>query len=768
MFAIAVLLAGVIVPVERGEKPLLVRKQKIQIRVKDQVARATLDEVFENTTGRALEANYLLPLPDGAAVSDFASWVNGQRVTSHIEEKKQAEKTYAAAREEHQQPALLQEGDDHTFRMKVDGIPAGGTRRIEAAWAQILPYDGGLVTLRVPLVPKGVIPEAIGDLSVRVEASDQKRITEVKVLSPHAPKIERAADGGFLLTLEKKNARPDQELVIAFRTESSRMGLSFLPFKPAGEESGYFLLLASPQELTGAQDIVHKDVVFVFDTSGSMGANQKIEQSRQALRHCLGHLNREDRFSVIAFSDTLNPLTNKLVEASAANVERALDFANGLQASGGTDIDRALQAALAMVEGDARPRVIVFMTDGLPETGITDASEIARRFRERNQGVTRLFTFGVGADVNRTFLERLGAENRGASGFIRDGENLDSVVAGFYAGIARPVLSDLSLDFGDAVTVAMQYPDVLPDLYKGSQLVLVGRYRGQGKTQAALVGTLNGKQVRLPFAAEFPQQTGDENNFVARLWAQQRIQSLLAQNRLHGERSEARDEVIALSSRYQIVTPYTSLVAVQQPGQQVAQVFPARVRPGDPTVLVRAPRDARSVTVRLPFGGPPAQARWDDDRGAWSARFLVPSNTADGSYPIDIEIAARDGSISRQRLSIGVDTHAPQVVAWANPVKAGRPLRLHAVATVGLGDVWSALASREDRYEAVKALFDVRRVTARLWDGREVDLPLDGYGFSGVVETASSLAPGRYPVTLVAQDFAGNSARAQVAVEIAP
>ncbi|HEX4384995.1 MAG TPA: VWA domain-containing protein, partial [Myxococcales bacterium] len=437
-------------------------------------------------------------------------------------------------------------------------------------------------------------------------------------------------------------------------------------------------------------------------------------------------------------------------------------FADSLASGGGTNIHGALQYALAMKGEDARPRVIVFMTDGLPESGITDTSMIAQLFRERNQGAARLFAFGVGSDVNRTFLEQLGSENRGGVGFVEDGQDIDAVVGGFYAKIARPVLSDLSFDFGDAVTVAMQYPDVLPDLYKGSQLVLVGRYRGAGKAQAALVGTLNGKKLRIPFTADFPVSSETSNTFVARLWAQKRIDFLLAQRRLLGERAEARDEVVALSTRYQIVTPYTSLVAAQD--QRLAQVFPARVRPGDPVVMVRAPRDSRGVTVQLPFGGAPVTARWDEEQQAFSARFLVPAGTADGSYPIRVEVTDRNGVTQVLPLSIGIDTHAPRMVAWAAPVRAGQQLRLRAVASVSPGEAWSALTGQGE----LKALFDVRRVTARLWDGREVDLPLDGFGFSALVETGSALAPGSYPVVLVAQDFAGNSARSEIAVEVRP
>jgi len=763
MLAPLALIAGILVPIENGQKPLVVRQQDLQIRIQDQVARATLDEVFENTTARPLEADYLLQLPDGAAVSDFATWVDGQRVSSRIEEKKKAEETYDKAKARRQQPAMLQQSDAREFRMRVDGIPAGGTKRVEASWAQILPYDGGVVTLRVPLQKTG---DAIGVTRIRVECEDQKRIVEVKLASRQQTKVDRTPNG-FVLGFEAKNAQPEDELLLTYRTESSRLGLSFVPFKPQGEESGYFLLLASPQELTGAQDIVHKDVVFVFDTSGSMGDARKIDQAREALKRCLSNLNGEDRFAVIAFNDSLDPFANQFRLATAENVRQAMGFADALRAGGGTNIDSALQYALGMTAEGDRPRVIVFMTDGLPSTGVRDEAEIARRFRDGNQGHARLFTFGVGNDVNRTFLEKLGSENRGGFGFVADGQNIDTVVGGFYASIAKPVLGDLSLDFGDSVTVAMRYPDVLPDLYKGSQLVLVGRYRGAGTAQAALVGTLNGKKIRIPFTAQFPA-TDEASPFVARLWARKRIDYLLAQNRLQGERSEAKEEIVALSTRYQIVTPYTSLVAVQPVGERFAQVSPARVRPGDPIVMVHAPRDSRRVRVRLPFGGAPIEARWDEEQQAFSARFLVPPGTPDGSYPIRVEITARDGRVSETPLTISIDTHAPEMVAWASPVRAGEMLRLHAVAALTPGEVWHALTARNDPGEALKSLFDVRRVTARLWDGREIDLPLEGHGFSALIETGKTLAPGRYPVELVAQDFAGNSSRREIAVEVVP
>jgi len=755
--------AGVLVPKEPGDRPLTLRKELIQVTVQDQVARATLDEVFENHTDRATEGTYLMPLPEGAAISGFATWVDGRRVESRVEEKQQAEKTYEDAKGTSQQPALLEKDAPNRFKTRVDGIPAQGTKRVEASYAQILPYDSGLVTLRLPLATEGVQgQEPVGDFRALIEISDQKKIADLKIAG--APgKVERVGPTAFRVSLEGKDAALPKEVLITYRTESSRLGLTFATYRPDPNEPGYFLLLASPQELTTDADIVHKDVVFVFDTSGSM-AGPKIEQARQGLQRCLSALGAQDRFGIVAFSDSLDPMRAELLPASKENVQEGLAFAQRLQASGGTNIHGALMRGFQMLQGSDRPRVVLMMTDGMPTAGVTDPEAITRTVHQA-AGNARLFTFGVGEDVNRVLLERLGRENRGGVDYVDGSHTIDEVVGGFYARISRPVLSDLGFKFG-AVTTAMMYPDPLPDLYKGSQLVLVGRYRGSGAVHAALEGTLNGKRASLPFDATFPEKaTGDA--FVARLWAQRRIDFLLAQNRLNGETEEARTEVIALSKQYQVLTPYTAMVAAQP--TMVAAVSPARVKPGDPAVRVRAPRDAR-VRVFLPAWGEVKQARWSEDDGLWIARFLVPADTRDGTYPVKVEIDHADGRREFVSQTISIDTAAPAFAARAGAARRGRTVRLEARAVVGPVELATALLGRDDPAEALKALFDIRAVSARLWDGREVELRLEpaSAGFAGQVETNSGMKPGRYPVTFTAQDFAGNAAVTTAMVEIQP
>ena len=325
--------AGVLLPKEPGQKPLAVRKSMLRVQVTDQVARATIDEVFENLTDTPLEGRYLLPLPDGAAISGFATWVDGQRVESQIQEKGQAEKTYQAAQQAEAQPALLEQVDPHTFATRVDGIAAHGTKRVEAqlrADPALRRRNGNPAH---PLERQG--PERCRERRRPPGAGRSQRLEEDRRAHLlHAGLVaQRVGPSSFVVRLASKNVVPPDELVVRYRTESSRLGLSFATFKPEGEKEGYFLLLASPQELTTDADIVQKDVVFVFDTSGSMEEDHKIDQARTALKRCLGYLNKDDRFGIVAFSDSLNPFKTKLIPASPDNVTEALAFADGLAAA---------------------------------------------------------------------------------------------------------------------------------------------------------------------------------------------------------------------------------------------------------------------------------------------------------------------------------------------------------------------------------------------------------------------------------------------------
>jgi Ca-activated chloride channel family protein len=281
---------------------------------------------------------------------------------------------------------------------------------------------------------------------------------------------------------------------------------------------------------------------------------EKIEQARDALTYVLEHLNSEDRFNVVSFSTGVRPFASGLRPASER--EEAIAWVNQLDAVGGTDINRALLEALAQVDPE-RPTVLIFLTDGLPTEGVTEIEQILSNVDSVTPDNVRLFPFGVGYDVNTVLLDTLAQEHRGTTGYVRPDERIDEEISAFYASVSTPVLTDIELDFGDVV-VADTYPDPLPDLFAGTQLILTGRYRGEGPVRIDLTGLVDGEVQEFVYEGVFSEEGGDE--FIPRLWATRKIGHLLTEIRLHGEREEWVDAVIDLSVRYGIITPYTSFL----------------------------------------------------------------------------------------------------------------------------------------------------------------------------------------------------------------
>ncbi len=764
LFLLVVLVPGaaaaqLLVPHEAGApghpaSPLSIRHQEISVEVDTQVARTRVTQVFENHTDRPLRGRYVFALPERAAVSNFATWVGGRRVESRVERRERARETFEQAAEAGRAPGLLESLGPGVFQTTVDAIPAGGTKRVEIEYSEVLPYEAGRVILRIPLTVPSLETPTIRDLRVRIRLAERDKTIGAVEMPGYPMQLRRIDDRHVELSTHATNDKPTSDLVVSYAVQGDEMGLSFITHRMPGED-GYFLLSIAPQELTRSEDIVKKDIFFVFDTSGSM-AGPKIRDARRALLRMLGMLQPEDAFSILAFSDGMNPWRSSVKLASKENIGAARAFVRRLKAGGGTHIAGALEFALTHLPDRGRPRVLIFFTDGQPTVGLRDPDRILARVRNLNRSGTRIFTFGVTGGVDARLLDDLARENRGASAYVDGGASIDAVVAGFYQKISRPVLADIEFEY-EPVTTRLQYPQVLPDIYKGQQLIVVGRYHGEGRGRLTLRGTLNGVQKTLVREIDFPAQK-ESDAFVARVWAQRRVRFLLDEMDRNGETPEMRDEVIALAEAYHLVTPYTSMVTVAEP--TLASLSPSRIKPGDPEVLIRAPRSALAVVLHLPFGEV-VRARWDPRRARWRARFLVPGDLEDGVYPVRLVVMLPDGTVERHRLSFTIDTRAP-VMALDLPrrLPAGALLRIRARPKIDPGSILEALSAggRAAIVEMAKTFTDVKAVSVRLWDGRTQALRVSprGEGWVAEIETECTQPPGRYPLTVSAVDWAGN------------
>jgi Ca-activated chloride channel family protein len=331
------------------------------------------------------------------------------------------------------------------------------------------------------------------------------------------------------------------------------------------------MFLAAPRYSEAKEKVLNKNLIFVLDSSGSM-RGKKIQQAREAVRFIIDHLDEKDHFSIIDFDDGVSLFADEIVAASAKNREKAHQFIESIEDSGGTNINEALLRALRMMPSGERPNYILFLTDGLPTVGITQTAEILKNVSQANTAKSRLIVFGVGYDVNTELLDKLTAENRGASVYVSETEDLEIAVSSTYEKISSPLLSDLSLIFS-GIEIYHAYPQTLPDLFKGSQLILLGKYRSSGPATVVLKGKV-GKTDRT-FSLEKQKLVQDEAySFLPRLWAARRIGYLLEQIRLHGEEKELADEVRSLGLKYGIVTPYTSFLVTEKERLSIAAAAP--------------------------------------------------------------------------------------------------------------------------------------------------------------------------------------------------
>ncbi|EAU69950.1 inter-alpha-inhibitor H4 heavy chain, putative [Stigmatella aurantiaca DW4/3-1] len=413
-----------------------------------------------------------------------------------------------------------------------------------------------------------------------------------------------AGGGGGGGGLEQVNgADLSKDLDLYFSVSDKAVGLSLLTYKQA-DEPGYFIALIAPKTEVSASEIAAKRVTFVIDTSGSMQGS-RMQIAKDALKYCVTRLNPQDTFNVVRFSTDVEALFPALKSAQPENIQKAVAFVEQLEAIGGTAIDEALVRGLQDNDGkSSAPHLLMFITDGQPTIGETDEGAIAQHAKDGRKAKTRLFTFGVGEDLNARLLDRLSSDGAGTSDFVRDGKEFETKISSFYDKVSNPVLSDLSLDLS-SIDAYDLYPRKLPDLFKGTQLVVMGRYRKSGDAKAVLTGYVNGEKRTFDYGTTAPKEA-TRDGFIPRLWAIRKVGFLLEEIRLRGERPELRDEVISLAKKFGIVTPYTSYLVVEDT-PPVARPMPV-MRPGADEAESSGSAFAPPPAPRKGGGGVPAPA----------------------------------------------------------------------------------------------------------------------------------------------------------------
>jgi Ca-activated chloride channel family protein len=583
---------GMLIPTDNAMGPLGIKYQRVSAEIQDGAAVTKVEQVFSNTGPRQLEAHFVFPLPKGAALQDFYLWMNGKKTKGEILEKDKAAGIYEGIVRRLQDPALLEYVDTDVFRARVFPVPANGEMRIELTFSQVLAFNSGIYHYHYPL---GAGRQGAGSLKVKQDftfsASLASKVPLRSIYSPtHPLGISRKGENSAVAGMEAGSGFDiSKDLDLYYTVSDKAIGLSMLTHRPNPEEPGYFLALVTPRSESQGDEVMGKRITFVVDTSGSM-MGERIKMARDTIKYCVQRLNPKDEFNVVRFSTDVESLFEKLESATPERVKKAVAFVESFEAIGGTAIDEALTRGLK--DGDRkgeRPHTVMFITDGHPTVGATDEASITKNAKVANKNKSRVFTFGVGEDLNARLLEKVAQEGAGVSDFMRGGKEFEVKVSAFYDKVSHPVLADVTLDLS-AFGAFDVYPKQMPDLFKGSQLVVMGRYRNPGDMAVTLKGSVNGSPKVHEYRATASKQSR-EQDFIPRLWAIRKVGYLLDEVRLNGERPELKQEVIALGKKFGIVTPYTSYLVVEdQPmvANRPQMPRPERSRSNEPEMDDRA------------------------------------------------------------------------------------------------------------------------------------------------------------------------------------
>ncbi len=541
------------------ERPGLVEllETHATMRIHENVARKRLRMLFHNTRrDPQTEATFFLELEPGQKVEQFKVRVAGKEMEGEILDAEKSKAIYEEIVRKKKDPALLEMYGARLVRFRIFPIPPQAEFEVEVDTIEHLRAQQGVV--RVDTINASTTSFGKPLRRVSVEATVTSAKTVKSIFSPtHAVNVERKDAREARLRYEKANYVTTGRFVFYYVLGEEGLGATLIAHAEAGEDGSFMLLLTPPAEVK-EEDRLPRDVVFVADVSGSMGEQGKMEQARAALKKFIGTLTDRDRFNIVSFATEAAAWREAPVPATAEHREAASRHADGLRARGGTNVEEALKLALAQPFRGEATKIVLLLSDGAPTIGEREPLKLAAGASK--PGV-RVFTFGFGADVNTQLLDRLALETGGDRQYVHPKEDLALVLDAFAKRIDAPILAGPALDFGKEAGIAEIHPKRLPDIFRGGELVVFGRFKGEKPRRVELSGTAAGERVSRAYDLDFTPSPA--HDFVARLWAIQKIDFLIDEMRARGTSKELVDHIVELAKKYAIVTPYTSFLITE-------------------------------------------------------------------------------------------------------------------------------------------------------------------------------------------------------------
>lgn len=774
--------AGVLIPSSLGSDPdpskLSLRRVDIDVRIDHLHARVAMKQIFENHTDQALEARYVLPLGERAGIEDFSVWDAEERLVGVVVEKQRGRRLFEQITAQNLDPGLAESEDDkdkgRQFALRVAPIPPRGTARVEVVYSEELAVSSGGAVFTLPLSPRRYGEQRAGEAHITLALSGEWPLERAAVARDSPLKLKapvKAGDKELRAEFHGRNVEftHDATLELRYGTGGGQGLTTTLAYRdptprrdvsPFGEgliykdTRGFFLLRALFNGIAGgaapAVEDKPRDVVILLDTSLSMQW-EKLERSFAAVEHFLSRLSPRDRFGLVLFGDEARPFKDGLSPGGAGPVGEALRFVRESYLAGGSDLGRAVAAGSALLGRDAQPgreRFLVLISDGRPTRGELQPRALGKAVAQALQQARggggrlplRLFILGVGDDAAVEVLRALAEAGDGSFAWAREGAEAGFKLRTFFDKLGQATWKDVAMTVAGLAGIEQVLPSGGQAVYAGSDVLFAGRYKTPGAGTATVAGRVGGQPLSLSAKLELPADDR-ARPWIARTWARLRIDELLARIAQDGEKDEWVQEIIALAKEFHLATPYTSFLAAPR-----ALLRPRAIQPGDPVLRVKAGPDIRAITAIFPFGLQ-KPLRYLPAEDLWETRFLAPTWMTDGTYRCALVLTDREGRKQREEKSFIIDSRAPRI-ALRLPARAAP--RGQALAVVADADP------------------DTRRLLARLGDGPSVELRWDAArkGSFGEVLVPPDLAPGVYPLTVTAEDFAHNvsAARAEIVV----
>lgn len=754
--------SGVLLPTNITNQPdvLSLSVMNVDILIDNQYARVKVLQIFDNHYGTVLEGKYTFGLPTTGTISDFAIWENNVRIPGVIMEKRRAEAVYGELTNAKVDPGLLQQDDEHggssAFSVKVFPIPAYGSKRLELEYTENLEVEELTSRFSFPLKPEFGYNQEVEELNIHITILSNTPIANPEITSEnYKMQVLKSTANEFEAVYKAKNIELEEDLELSYKLDVATSQLNAIAYRAPEHISAYDLrdpALAKPnpdgyfQTLAVFNEETQKstsNVLIMLDISLSMYGD-KLVQAVSALELFLNSLTPESQFNLVLFNETVTPLANNPLPATKENIAKAMSFVTESWLYGGTNLHQALSTSLNLINAfPAGNKNIILISDANSTIGELEKSKIVEEFNKVNNKLrARLFALGLGSDAANNLLEQLVKDCNGYALSMRETEKIDFPVKNIIDKTQKSNISNLSFDESEK-NFYQVYATSDKNTFDKSSYSYVGRYRKpQAQSTVSVKAFLGNRQINLSTNLLLPE-FDDTHQQLPRIWARARVDALLREMDLYGEREDYIAEIIRLAQKYKFVTPYTSFIAAPR-----ALLRPRLIQPGDPVIRVKTDESIKAVFAVLPFGET-LPLKYLAEENVWECRFFAPADMPDGSYKCRLLLTDKYGQGFQEEKSFVIDSHAPKL-----EVKLAKT-------TLQAGDELTIKANADkDTIRLIAKLYSLSPINLRWSNKEQINI--------GNLQIPSDLPAGNYTLSVIAEDGAYNQSSQEINLVILP